>query len=56
VLYAPNYWLRVYVKPGLENQLPKQLWNAELTASTQNAQSSGTLLMHHLFDMPFLHF
>lgn len=56
VLYAPNYWLRVYVKPGLENQLPKQLWNAELTASSQNAQSSGTLLMHHLFDMPFLHF
>jgi hypothetical protein len=56
VLYAPNYWLRVYVKPGLENQLPKQLWNAELTASTQNVQSSGTLLMHHLLDMPFLHF
>lgn len=56
VLYAPDYWLRVYVKPGLEGQLPRQLWNAELAASSQNAQSSGTLLMHHLFDMPFLHF
>jgi hypothetical protein len=54
VMYAPFYWLRLYVKPGLGHVAAEQLSNALLTADGPNSEPSSTLLSQHLFDLPFL--
>jgi hypothetical protein len=54
VMYAPFYWLRLYVKPGLGHAAAEQLSNALLTADGPNSEPSSTLLSQHLFDLPFL--
>jgi hypothetical protein len=54
VMYAPFYWLRLYVKPGLGHAAAEQLSNALLTADAPNSEPSSTLLSQHLFDLPFL--
>jgi len=54
VMYAPFYWLRLYVKPGLGHAATQQLTGAWLTADGPNSEPSSTLLSQHLFDLPFL--
>jgi hypothetical protein len=54
VMYAPFYWLRLYVKPGLGHVAAERLSNALLTADAPNSEPSSTLLSQHLFDLPFL--
>jgi hypothetical protein len=53
-MYAPSYWLRLYVKPGLGRVAAERLSNAFLTADAPNSEPSSTLLSQHLFDLPFL--
>jgi hypothetical protein len=54
VMYAPFYWLRLYVKPGLGHAAAERLSDAFLTADAPNSEPSSTLLSQHLFDLPFL--
>ena len=54
VMYAPFYWLRLYVKPGLGRAAAERLSDAFLTADAPNSEPSSTLLSQHLFDLPFL--
>ena len=54
VMYAPFYWLRLYVKPGLGRAAAERLTDAWLTADAPNSEPSSTLLSQHLFDLPFL--
>ena len=54
VMYAPFYWVRLYVKPGLGNVAAERLSSAWLTADGPNSEPSSTLLSQHLFDLPFL--
>ena len=54
VMYAPFYWVRLYVKPGLGRVAAEQLASAWLTADGPNSEPSSTLLSQHLFDLPFL--
>jgi hypothetical protein len=54
VMYAPFYWVRLYVKPGLGRVAAEQLSTAWLTADAPNSEPSSTLLSQHLFDFPFL--
>ena len=54
VMYAPSYWVRLYVRPGLGRVAAEQLANAWLTADGPNSEPSSTLLSQHLFDLPFL--
>jgi uncharacterized membrane protein YhaH (DUF805 family) len=54
VMYAPFYWVQLYVKPGLGHAASAQLENALYTADAPNSEPSSTLLSQHLFDFPFL--
>ena len=53
-MYAPFYWVRLYVKPGLGRAAGLRLADAWLTADGPNSEPSSTLLSQHLFDLPFL--
>jgi hypothetical protein len=53
-MYAPFYWLQLYVKPGLGRVAAERLQTAWLAADGPNSEPSSTLLSQHLFDFPFL--
>ena len=53
VMYAPGYWLRVYVKPGLGRTAEARLSAAAAGAYAQNTEPSADLVWHRLFDRPF---
>jgi hypothetical protein len=55
VMYAPNYWLRLYAKPGLGRVAAQRLTNAWEFADLPDNEPDSTLLSQHLFDFPFLH-
>jgi hypothetical protein len=55
VMYAPGYWLRLYVKPGLGRVAAQRLSATWQSADLPDNEPSSTLLSQHLFDFPFLH-
>ncbi|HTJ66107.1 MAG TPA: hypothetical protein VL551_01135 [Actinospica sp.] len=55
VMYAPGYWLRLYVKPGLGKVAAQRLSEAWQSADIPDNELSSSLLSQHLFDLPFLH-
>jgi hypothetical protein len=55
LMYAPFYWLRLYVKPGGAGRVAAaRLETAWMDADGPNSEPSSTLLSQHLFDFPFL--
>ncbi|HET9172401.1 MAG TPA: hypothetical protein VFN97_23445 [Actinospica sp.] len=55
VMYAPGYWLRLYVKPGIGAVAARRLAATWQSADLPDNEPSSTLLSQHLFDFPFLH-